>query len=68
MNVISRVLRRQYDRLLRGLVLIYSDDTFGVCLYSDLLHDYGIIRDMFHNLLGPNSIADNPAKLKRMYG
>jgi len=32
------------------------------------LHDYGIVRDMIHNLLGPNSIADNPAKLKREYG
>ena len=68
MNVISRVLQRQYDILLRGSALIYSDDTFGICLYTDLLHDYEIVRNLIHNLLGPNSIADNPTKLKRECG
>ena len=68
MNVISRVLQRQYNIWLRGSALIYSDDTFGVCLYSDLLHDYGIVRHLIHSLLGPNSIEDNPTKLKREYG
>jgi hypothetical protein len=43
MNVISRVLQRQYDRFLRGSALIYSDDTFGICLYSDLLHDFELL-------------------------
>jgi len=68
MNVISRVLQRQFDRFLRGSALIYSDDTIGICLYSDLMHDYEIVRNMIHNLLGPNSIEDDPSKLKREYG
>ena len=59
-QVINRAVVWQLSRpgVLRGLMDMYTDDLFGVCLKQDLAHDMAKVASFCRRFLGGKAIAD----------
>ena len=59
-QVINRAVVWQLSRpsVLKGLMDMYTDDLFGVCLKEDLAHDMDKVASFCRSFLGPKAIAD----------
>ena len=57
-HVVSRVVLYELSKRVKALLLMYTDDIMGVCLYRDLMSNLRIIKEYVNNLLGPGALAD----------
>ena len=66
-QVITRVVKWELSQpgVLRGLMDMYTDDMFGVCLARDLEHDMDKARQLCKQLLGSTSIEERKTELGR---
>jgi hypothetical protein len=64
-DVISRVINRNLQRLIKGRSTIYVDDIIGVCQNADLIHDLEAAKGLCEGLLGPNAVEDKKTKFGR---
>jgi len=56
-DVISRVLRRRINSVIKGEIEIFVDDIMGACLTGELSSDLKDCTDVCTGLLGPNAVA-----------
>ena len=66
-QVVTRVIKWELSRpgVLRGLMDMYTDDMFGVCLQRDLAHDMDKARQFCIQLLGSTSIEERKTESGR---
>ena len=66
-QVITRVVKWELSQpgVLRGLMDMYTDDMFGVCLARDLEHDMDKARKFCKQLLGSTSIEERKTESGR---
>ena len=55
-QVVTRAIKHELARKLKGAALMYVDDIFGVCKQRDLDHDMHIARSICEAILGNDSV------------
>lgn len=64
-DVVTRAIRWELKRLLRGVASMYVDDIIGACLARDVHHDMGAAEQLCTQLLGEGSIAQHKSVFGR---
>lgn len=64
-QVVTRSVLFELRKILAGLVAMYVDDIFGVCLLADLQRELALTRALCVDLLGPNAVADKKTEYGR---
>lgn len=57
-QTVTRAVKWEIRKVVRGLIDMYVDDIFGVTLAWDLKHDLRVARGACTSLLGPKAVAD----------
>ena len=58
-QVVTRAIMFELRKILYGLIVMYVDDIFGICLRAHLERDLAKSREFCIALLGPNTIGPN---------
>ena len=64
-DVVSRVISRNLQLLIKGKLTIYVDDLIGVCRKTDQNHDQAKAVEFCEGLLGPDAVAHDKTETGR---
>lgn len=64
-QVVTRAIMFELRKILYGLIVMYVDDIFGICLRAHLERDLAKSREFCIALLGPNAVADKKTEFGR---
>jgi hypothetical protein len=65
-DVISRVISRAVNKVIRGRAKMYVDDLMGISLSTDLASDLAEARRICCGLLGPDAVEDKKTEFGRV--
>lgn len=64
-DVVTRAMRFELARLVKGRVSMYVDDIIGVCLQSKVAGNIGRVIAFCKGLLGPSAVAEGKTEIGR---